>query len=145
MGAALLNEYEIIIILRPDIDEADTMATFNRIAASVVELGGHCLVKEDWAQRKFAYPIKKNARGRYFMLIILAAPSSILEIERRMRLDDRVLRFLSVKIDAVSDVESRLAAAEEARKNQPEIRKRIEVEEEEEVDEDYEADLSALD
>jgi small subunit ribosomal protein S6 len=142
----VFNEYEIVIIIRPELDEAETMAAFERVAASVTELGGHVLLKEDWGQRKFAYPIKKLQRGRYLMLVVVSAPGNMVEIERRMRLDDRVLRFLTVKLEQVTDLDARLAAAEEARKNQPEIRRRIEVEEEDEPEEDYEmADLSALD
>jgi len=63
-----------------------------------------------------------------------------------MRLDDRLLRFLTVKIEDVLDVPAHIAAAEESGRAQAEIRRRIEVEEEEPEDDDYEmADLGALD
>jgi small subunit ribosomal protein S6 len=142
----LFNEYEIVFIVRPDVDETETMSALTRITDAVTELGGHVLLREDWGSRKLAYPLKKNVRGRYLMLVVVTPAASILEIERRMRLDDRLLRFLTVKIEDVLDVPAHIAAAEESGRAQAEIRRRIEVEEEEPEDDDYEmADLGALD
>jgi small subunit ribosomal protein S6 len=53
---------------------------------------------DDWGIRKLAYPIKKSARGRYYYLRFDGGSALIAELERRLRLDDKVLRYQSVNI-----------------------------------------------
>jgi len=142
----LFNEYEIVIIFRADLDEAETVSSFERVCASITELGGTVLDKEDWGRRKLAYLINKATYGRYLMATGLIDPKHILEIERRMRFDDRVVRFLVVSLGAVNEVQARIEAAEERRKNQPDIRRRVDLEEVDRDEEDFEmVDLSAID
>lgn len=124
----MFHEYEIVMIIRPDLDEAETIATFEKVAASATELGAHIIDKVDWGKKKLAYLIRKFNQGKYMILTIVSGPEHILEIERRMRLDDRIIRFLTVKSDEAVDVEARVAAAEERRKNGPDIRKQIDQE-----------------
>lgn len=112
----MFNEYEIVFIMRPDLDEATIKETIERIEASVTDAEGHLLEREDWGQRKLQYLIEKHARGHYVLLRALTDPSAIVEIERRMRLSDRILRFLTVQQATQVDVESRLAQAEERRR-----------------------------
>ncbi len=142
----MFNEYEIVIIFRADLDEAETVSSFERVCASITELGGTVLDKEDWGRRKLAYLINKATHGRYLMATGLIDPKHILEIERRMRFDDRVVRFLVVSLGAVNEVQARIEAAEERRKNQPDIRRRVDLEEVDRDEEDFEmVDLSAID
>jgi len=141
----LFNEYEIFIIVRPDVDEVGALAALDRVCESLTELGGHILDREDWGSRKLAYLIQKHARGRYFLTVALLAPEKVLEVERRIRLDDRVMRFLTVSKGVATDVEARIAAAEEARAASPGLRKRYDIEEEEPIEEDYDADVGVVD
>ncbi len=141
----MLNEYEIIIILRADLEESDVVASFERVCANLAELGGTILDKEDWGRRKLAYLINKMTHGRYMMAVGLLGPSKISELERRMRFDDRIVRFLVVTLGHCADVPARIAAAEERRKNQPDIRRRVDLEEDDHEEEDYEPDMSAID
>src|SRR5690606_36634851 len=92
----LVHEYEIVFIIRPDLDDADTLAAVERVETTVAETEGHLLERDDWGKRRLAYLVQKHAKGHYILLRILSSPTQILEIERKMRLDDRIIRFLTV-------------------------------------------------
>lgn len=109
----MFNEYEIVMIVRPDVDDAVTEATVAKIEGIVTESGGHLLDRDDWGKRKLAFPIQKHVKGHYFVLLALLGAEVVYEIERRMRYDDSVLRFLTVKQAERVDVETRLEEVRE--------------------------------
>ncbi len=111
----MFHEYEIIIILRPDIDDAATIAGIERVESTITELEAHLLERDDWGKRRLAYPIRKHTKGHYVLLRSVASPGHILEIERRMRIDDRFIRFMTVKVDEAVDVAFRVEQAREKR------------------------------
>lgn len=109
-----MREYELVYITKPDLEEDDV----ERIASRSVELiqqGGHVLHREDWGKKKLAYEIEKFSKGQYFLFSFLAQPTAISEIERTLRLDDSVLRYLTVKVKDRVHVETRI---EEARQKE---------------------------
>jgi small subunit ribosomal protein S6 len=106
----------VVVIVRPDIDDADVKSAIERVEGAFAELGGHLLERDDWGKRKLAYLINKHSKGYYMLLKVLSSPEHILEVERRMRLDDRVIRFMTVKISDAVDVEFLVSQAEERRK-----------------------------
>jgi small subunit ribosomal protein S6 len=121
----LFHEYEIIFIIRPDVDDAETVQVIEKIEAAVAESGDRVLERDDWGKRKLAYLIKKHAKGHYVLLRAASNPANILEIERRMRLDDRIIRFLTVNVAENIDVETRAAeAAESSRRRAEEAARR---------------------
>lgn len=126
----MFHEYEIVFIIRPDIDDADVTSAVERVTATVTDQGGHVLEQDDWGKRKLAYPIHKHTKGHYTLLRTVSSPTHILEIERKMRLDDRVIRFLTVKMDEAVNVTSRLekAAEDRAKREEEEARRRAEAE-----------------
>lgn len=143
---AVINEYEIVIIIRPDLDEAAIQEVANKIESVITDNQGQILVKDDWGQRKLAYPIKKHLKGHYFVISFIAPPELITELERRVRITDDIIRFLTVnRADAV-DVPTRLRqAAEQRRLREEEAKARAEAEargggrdeDDEEFDEEY--------
>jgi small subunit ribosomal protein S6 len=112
----LFHEYEIVVIVRPDVDDADVKSAIERAEETITSQGGHVLERDDWGKRKLAYLIKKHSKGYYVLVRSLALPTHIAELERRLRLDDRVIRFLTVKIAEAVDVEFLLEQAAERRK-----------------------------
>jgi small subunit ribosomal protein S6 len=120
----MVHEYEIVYIIRPDLDDADTNALIERIEGSVTETGGTLIDKEDWGKRKLAYPILKHQKGHYVLLRVASAADQILEIERRLRLDDRVIRFITVFVAETVDIELRKQQAVERRARAAEEAKR---------------------
>lgn len=94
-----MRKYETIYIVQPDLGEDDIKALSEKVMGVISGMKGNCLRLEDWGTRKLAYPIKKQMRGRYFYLNSEGDSALIAELERRLRLDDKVIRYQSVKLD----------------------------------------------
>lgn len=94
-----MRKYETIYIVQPDLGEDDIKALSEKVQEVITGMKGNCLRLEDWGTRRLAYPIKKQFRGRYFYLNSEGDSALIAELERRLRLDDKVIRYQSVKLD----------------------------------------------
>jgi small subunit ribosomal protein S6 len=115
--------YETIIIVQPDLGEEETKALTAKVQEVISSMKGNFMRLEDWGARKLAYPINKFNRGRYYFLRFDGDAPLIAELERRLRLDDKVLRYQSVKLekDAVAPASAApKASAEEAVKENSE-------------------------
>jgi small subunit ribosomal protein S6 len=124
------NEYEIVFIIRPDADDAATLEVIEKVEAIITENGGHPLTRDDWGKRKLAYPIKKHLKGHYVLVNFLAPAELIIELERRIRITDAIVRFLTVKRFDLVEIEPRLEqAAEQRRLREEEARARAAAEE----------------
>jgi small subunit ribosomal protein S6 len=91
--------YETIIIVQPDLGDEETKALTTKVQEIISSMKGDFKRLEDWGARKLAYPINKFSRGRYYFLRFDGDAPLIAELERRLRLDDKVLRYQSVKIE----------------------------------------------
>ncbi len=91
--------YETIYIVKPDLSDEENKSLTARINDVVAKMDGEVRKLEDWGVRKLAYPIEKIARGRYMYLRTDGSAALIAELERRLRLDERVIRYQSVKLD----------------------------------------------
>jgi len=115
-----MRKYETIFILQPELSEDDIKSVTTKAQDVISSYKGECFRMDDWGIRKLAYPIKKSARGRYYYLRFDGDSALIAELERRLRLDDKVLRYQSVNITDVPEravpekkVEAPEVAAEE--------------------------------
>ncbi len=93
-----MRKYETIFILQPELSEDDIKSVTTKAQDVITAYKGECVRMDDWGIRKLAYPIKKCARGRYYYLRFDGESALIFELERRLRLDDKVLRYQSVNI-----------------------------------------------
>jgi small subunit ribosomal protein S6 len=112
-----MRMYETIIIVQPDLGEEETKALTAKVQEVISSMKGNFMRLEDWGARKLAYPINKFNRGRYYFLRFDGDAPLIAELERRLRLDDKVLRYQSVRLekDAVATASAApKASAEEA-------------------------------
>jgi small subunit ribosomal protein S6 len=100
--------YETIIIVQPDLGEEDLKGISAKIQDVIATMNGEFKRLEDWGLRKLAYPINKCARGRYYYLRFDGEAALIAELERRLRLDDKVIRYQSVRLE--KEVEPAVAA-----------------------------------
>ncbi len=98
-----MRKYETIFITRPDLGEEDLKGLTEKVQEVINGMNGECRRLEDWGLRKLAYPVKKCTRGRYYYMNFSGNSALIAELERRLRLDDKVIRYQSVKLD--KDVE----------------------------------------
>lgn len=123
------HEYETILIARPEIDDASMTTLLDKLEAVVSGEGGRVLDRDDWGKRKLAYPIEKQAKGHYIRLHLAAPATAIAELERRIRIEDQLVRFMTVQLGRAVDVEERAEAAAQARQaREEEARKRAEAE-----------------
>jgi small subunit ribosomal protein S6 len=93
-----MRKYETIFILQPELSEDDIKSVTTKAQDVISSYKGECFRMDDWGIRKLAYPIKKSARGRYYYLRFDGNSALIAELERRLRLDEKVLRYQSVNI-----------------------------------------------
>ena len=106
-----MRKYETIFILQPELSEDDIKSVTTKAQDVISTYKGDCLRLDDWGIRKLAYPIKKSARGRYYYLRFDGDSALIFELERRLRLDEKVLRYQSVNI---TDLPERIAPEKKA-------------------------------
>ncbi len=136
-----INEYETMVVIRPDLDDPVTYAMVERFEGIITGNGGHILVRDDWGKRKLAYLIDKHQRGHYVLLSHLAPATLVSELERNIRNDDSVIRFMTVKMADDVDVATRIEQAALERERRAEAaRARAEAEEQDdEEDMDYDS------
>lgn len=93
-----MRKYETIYILQPDLGEDEIKVVADKVQDVIASYKGVFQRLEDWGVRKLSYPIRKCARGRYLYLRCDGGREMIAEVERRLRLDEKVLRYQSVNI-----------------------------------------------
>lgn len=93
-----MRKYETIYILQPDLNEDEIKTIADKVQDVIASYKGDFLRLEDWGVRKMAYAIRKFARGRYLYLRYDGGRELIAELERRLRLDEKVLRYQTVNI-----------------------------------------------
>ncbi len=109
-----MREYDLIYIIQPDATREREGEIHAKVDSFVSEGGGTHLLRDDWGKRKLAYEIQKFQKGHYFQLSFLGDGAFVPEMERQLRLDVDVLRFLTVLAnDNVKDIEARVTQARE--------------------------------
>jgi len=91
--------YEIMFILRPDIDESEIDKIVETFSGYVTGGGGTVKSSEKMGRRRLAYTVRKFNDGFYILLIVEAPASLISEIERRLRVSEQVIKFITVRTD----------------------------------------------
>jgi small subunit ribosomal protein S6 len=92
-----MRDYETVAVIHPDLGEAGTKELADRIRGILEQGGAQITNVEDWGLRELAFQIQKQVRGFYVFLDYKAEHSAVAELERQLKLNDRVLRFLSVR------------------------------------------------
>ena len=112
-----LHDYETTFIFSSDLDEAEQNRLTEKLTATVTNNGGELMVFEDWGRRRLAYNIKKSTHGRYLFFNYLAAPEVPAALERVIKIEDNIVRFLTIVNDRhVDPDEARLVARGRQRK-----------------------------
>ena len=98
--------YEHIFIARQDISSQQVEGLTDMITAVLEENGGKITKQEYWGIKSLAYRVKKNRKGHYSLLNIDAEHSAIAEMERRISLNDDIIRFMTLRVDEHETAES---------------------------------------
>lgn len=91
--------YEELFILRPDATDEEIDPFIEQITHSITSAGGTVDKTDKWGKRKLAYRVQKSNEGFYVLLQFTSGPEAVKEIERRLRVADIVLKFITVRID----------------------------------------------
>jgi small subunit ribosomal protein S6 len=122
-----MRRYETIIIADPDLSAEERDPVLQRVADVINQGDGYLAFTDEWGARKLAYEIKKKDRGYYIRFDFCGTGEVVNEIERFFRIDDRVLKYMTVLLDKAADIEKikeEIAAAQsdaEKAKEQAEI------------------------
>jgi small subunit ribosomal protein S6 len=100
------RSYEVMFIVRPDVEEADLDKLIEGFSNNITTGGGEIKSIEKMGRRRLAYTVRKFNDGFYVLLTILAEGKLITEIERRLRVSEQVIKFITVRMD---EEEKRLA------------------------------------
>ena len=110
-----MRRYETIIIIDPDLSAEEREPVLARVKDVIAQQDGYLAFIDDWGTRKLAYEIKKKARGYYVRFDFCGTAAVVDEIERFSRIDDRVLKYMTVLLDKIAEIEKikeEVAAAE---------------------------------
>jgi small subunit ribosomal protein S6 len=95
--------YENVFIARQDISATQVEALADALAAVVTEQGGQVTKREYWGLRNLTYRMKKNRKGHYMLFNLDAPPVAVSELERTMRINEDVIRYLTVRVEALEE------------------------------------------
>ncbi|MGD9332235.1 MAG: 30S ribosomal protein S6 [Desulfobacterales bacterium] len=100
-----MRRYETIVIVDPDLGEDQRGPVFDRIRELIPQKGGLLVEFDEWGGRKLAYEIKKKQRGYYVRIDFCGGGDLVSEMERQFRIDDRVMKYMTVLLDREADME----------------------------------------
>ena len=94
-----MNHYETIYIADPTLDDDPLKETIDKFSDLIKKLKGFIVKVDEWGKRKLAYEVKRFDKGYYVVLDFYALPETVTELERNLKLDDQILKYITVKID----------------------------------------------
>jgi small subunit ribosomal protein S6 len=95
----MIRQYETVFIITPVLSDDQVKEAVKKYTDFLVEKGAEMLNQEDWGMRKLAYPIQKKKTGFYHLLEFKVDSSVIAEYEVQFKRDERIMRFLTVRLD----------------------------------------------
>jgi len=113
-----MRRYETIFIIDNDLSEEGRSPILEKLENLIQQYNGLQVMVDEWGTKRLAYEIKKKARGYYVCLDYCGSGPLVNEIERFFRIDDRVLKYMTVVLDKDVDIENvkeEIAKAEEAK------------------------------
>ena len=94
------TKYEVTYIIKPDVDEEAKKAIIDKYTKVIADNGGEMVEAKDWGKRRFAYEIEKYREGSYYIMTFTAEDAAAVnEFARLIKIDDSVLRSMSVNLD----------------------------------------------
>jgi small subunit ribosomal protein S6 len=114
-----MRRYETVCIVNPSLSPEEAQPLFDKLTDLIAAQQGLMVKLDDWGHKRLAYEIKKQTRGYYILLDYCGNGSLVKELERNMRLDDRVLKYMTVCVAKEVDeeaIKAEIEAAEAAAK-----------------------------
>lgn len=111
-----MRNYENLVIVKPTLTAEEIQASISAIEEVITSNGGEIATTDAMGMRKLAYPIDKNERGYYHVIYYTVAPAAIAEIERKFRINEDLLRFVTIKYDTNREIKAWNELVEKAKK-----------------------------
>ncbi|MBW1979805.1 MAG: 30S ribosomal protein S6 [Deltaproteobacteria bacterium] len=108
-----MRRYETLFIVAPDCSEEDFSSIGDKFTGIIGSMNGVLIEYKDQGMKKLAYDIRKYGKGHYVLMEYAGLPELVNELERNMRLDDKILKYITVKLADEVDLEEFKAAAPE--------------------------------
>ena len=95
-----MKQYELLFVVKPTLTEEETASEIASVKASIEKDGGDIVITNDMGMKKLAYEVDKANRGYYTVFYFNANPAAISEMERLIRLNENILKFMTVKYES---------------------------------------------
>ena len=95
-----MRTYETLFIAHPDVVGDDLAALIDKYRKVLTDQQATVLKADNWGSRTLAYPVKKQTRGSFVLVIFEAPPTVVAEFERRLRIDEKVIKYQTVLFEA---------------------------------------------
>lgn len=99
ISEGMINQYETVFIATPVLSETQMKEVVNKFKSLITDNKGEVINEEDWGLRKLAYPIQKKSTGFYYLIEFKVEGDIIDKLEIEFRRDERIIRFLTVRMD----------------------------------------------
>ncbi len=118
-----MNNYETLYVLKPTLTDEETAANIEKIEAILVKNGAEILATDKMGMRRLAYPVEKNERGVYTVVYYKAEGTLISELERNLKFNEEVIKYLTVKYTKQKEVAQfeKLVTAASVVKEEPKV------------------------
>jgi small subunit ribosomal protein S6 len=100
----LMKHYETMLVLKPTLTDEEKDAIIENVKKVITDFGGEVAAVDNIGIRELAYPIQKFERGHYYIVYYKAPAPAVVELERQLRYNEDVLRFMSVKYETKKDI-----------------------------------------
>ncbi len=95
-----MNKYELCIVFKPNLEEEELKSEFEKVLGYIERFGGTVDKVDNWGKRKLAYEIEKLREGFYYFITFSGESTTPIELEKRIRIIETVLRYLITRQDA---------------------------------------------
>ena len=113
-----LRHYETMFLLHPELSTDDRDDAVEKFSGIITDDGGQIVNVDKWPLKKLAYKVQKQTHGYYVVIDFGAKSSTIQELTRNFRLDERVMKFITTKLDDEFDAEEAAKKYEQAQKEE---------------------------
>jgi len=100
-----MRRYETVFIVDPDVSEDDRKQRFDKVIELITTMKGAIIEMDDWGAKRMAYEIRKKTRGHYMRMDYCGTGELVAEMERTFRIDDKILKFMTIILQDNADPE----------------------------------------
>lgn len=94
-----MNPYETIFIIKPSLTDEEIAKVIEKTKGIIQRGGGEVVVAENWGKKKLAYEVRKEKKGTYIIVHFKGTGATVSELERSYRLDETIIKFITLKIE----------------------------------------------